>query len=92
MATGLSDETPGEHDVPKPALSRRDFLKIAGREAADTGTKVIPGASLARAAVERPWWKRVAAWRTERAAENTAVPTDPAPSPATETSESAEKS
>jgi hypothetical protein len=68
MATGLSDEPPGTPEQ-KPPLSRRDFLKIAGREAADTGSKVIPGASLARAAVGKPWWQKVVSWRNQRAAE-----------------------
>jgi hypothetical protein len=95
MATRLSDETPGDNNAQKPPLSRRDFLKIAGREAADTGAKVIPGASLARAAVETPWWKRVVSWRNERAAEHTGAPEQPAsalPTSPEETSDTKEPS
>lgn len=92
MAARLSDETPGGNDVPKPALSRRDFLKIAGREAADSGAKVIPGASLARAAVEKPWWKRVVSWRNDRAAESATSTGQSASGSSTSPAETSEKS
>lgn len=58
----MSDEDP------KPeGLSRRDFLRRASKDAAETGVKLVPGASLAAAAVKTPWWRKLAVWRQERA-------------------------
>lgn len=54
-------------DAPEP-LSRRDFLRRAGREAAETGVKVVPGAGLVTAAVKTSWWEKLALWRRDRAA------------------------
>lgn len=52
-------------------LSRRDFLRRAGREAVDTGAKIVPGASLARAAIDKTGQEgllqRLISWRGKRA-------------------------
>lgn len=59
----MSDETD------KQALSRRDFLRRAGKEAVDTGTQLVPGGNLVRKAVgmetkvSPPWWNVLAKWR-----------------------------
>jgi hypothetical protein len=43
------DETePQLPGVTTPSLSRRDFLRRASKEAVDTGTKLVPGAAVAR--------------------------------------------
>ncbi len=51
------------------SVSRRDFLRRAGREAVKTGTQASP-LNLVKAAAGvsggTPWWKRVAAWRGEK--------------------------
>lgn len=60
--------------TPPDPLSRRDFLRRAGREAAQTGVKVIPGAGLVSAAVKTPWWEKVALWRRERGAPEADTP------------------
>jgi hypothetical protein len=39
----MSDE-----ETPKEPLSRRDFLRRASREAVETGTRIVPGAALAK--------------------------------------------
>jgi hypothetical protein len=61
-------------------VSRRDFLRQAGREAVKTGIQASP-ANLAKAAVglstKTPWWKRLAEWRKEQA--------EPTPKQETET-------
>lgn len=57
----------------KQALSRRDFLRRAGKEAVDTGTKIVPGGNLARQALglattpTTPWWNVMAKWRNRNA-------------------------
>lgn len=52
------------------ALSRRDFLRRAGKEAVDTGSKIVPGANIVRAAVgvdgKTSWWQNLARWRGKR--------------------------
>ena len=65
-------------DAQKPALSRRDFLRRAGREAAETGAQLMPGARIAAAAVKTPWWQKIARWRQGRA-EDTATDSTPSP-------------
>ncbi|MFM7321242.1 MAG: hypothetical protein ACKO5K_06935 [Armatimonadota bacterium] len=55
----------------QPGLSRRDFLRSAGREAAQTGARLVPGASLMSAGNTTPWWKRIAGWRRVRSAGET---------------------
>lgn len=37
-----------------PALSRRDFLRRAGREAGDVGTRLVPGGAVVRAVMGEP--------------------------------------
>lgn len=54
-------------DIPGP-VSRRDFLRRAGKEAVATGTSLVPGAKLATAALgsvrgKDSWWQRLAKWR-----------------------------
>ncbi|MBC8102818.1 MAG: hypothetical protein H7Z41_09550 [Cytophagales bacterium] len=63
------DETPGP-------VSRRDFLRRAGKEAVETGTSLVPGARLATAALGRKtadgkpnWWQKLAQWRQGRGGE-----------------------
>jgi hypothetical protein len=63
-----------EQDKPKEPLSRRDFLRRAGKEAVDTGTKLVPGGNLARQALGMgatastiPWWNVMAKWRNRNA-------------------------
>jgi hypothetical protein len=69
------------------AVSRRDFLRRAGREAMDTGTSLVPAARLARAALGKgdpaaaattPWWRRVFRWRGERLDAGAAADASPA--------------
>lgn len=53
--------------LPGP-VSRRDFLRRAGKEAVTTGTRLIPGAKLATATLgvtkgQDGWWQRLAKWR-----------------------------
>jgi hypothetical protein len=68
----MSDET-----EKKEPLSRRDFLRRAGKEAVDTGTKIVPGGNLARQALgleaERsvPWWQRALHWRAKKREQET---------------------
>lgn len=49
--------------------SRRDFLRLAGREAVRTGIQASP-TNLAKAAVglsvKTPWWQKLAAWRKDQ--------------------------
>jgi hypothetical protein len=51
------------------SVSRRDFLRRAGREAVKTGSQATP-LNLVKAAAgisgKTPWWKRVAAWRDDK--------------------------
>jgi len=63
----------------KEPMSRRDFLRRAGKEAADTGAKIIPGGAIARKFVEagdtnrgdfvapsrRRWWDKLVSRKTE---------------------------
>ena len=54
-------------EIPGP-VSRRDFLRRAGKEAVATGTSLVPGAKLATAALgaakgKEGWWQRLAKWR-----------------------------
>lgn len=56
-----NDELPGP-------VSRRDFLRRAGKEAVTTGASMIPGAKLATAALgvangKANWWQKLAKWR-----------------------------
>lgn len=56
-----NDELPGP-------VSRRDFLRRAGKEAVATGTSLVPGAKLATAALgvaggKDNWWQKLAKWR-----------------------------
>ncbi|WP_395143299.1 hypothetical protein [Armatimonas sp.] len=68
----MSEET----EKNKEPLSRRDFLRRAGKEAVDTGTKLVPGGNLARQALgmqttsSLPWWNLLAKWRQKRADED----------------------
>lgn len=56
----------------KKALSRRDFLRRAGKEAVDTGSRLVPGGNLARQALgiattpTTPWWNLLAKWRQKK--------------------------
>ncbi|WP_309691696.1 hypothetical protein [Armatimonas sp.] len=69
----MSEET----EKNKEPLSRRDFLRRAGKEAVDTGTKLVPGGNLARQALGMqttsalPWWNVMAKWRQKRTDEET---------------------
>jgi hypothetical protein len=71
-------------NLPGP-VSRRDFLRRAGKEAVTTGTSLVPGAKLASAALgaaqgQNSWWQKLAKWRqgqrTEPGGENSPVPED----------------
>ena len=64
-----NDELPGP-------VSRRDFLRRAGKEAVTTGASMVPGAKLATAALgvangKANWWQKLAKWRQGPAAEQT---------------------
>lgn len=58
-------------------VSRRDFLRRAGKETAETSVRLIPGARLAQtvltsgdAKAGKPgWWQRIATWRQGRSAQ-----------------------
>jgi len=63
------EESQSPSTADKPALSRRDFLRSAGREAAQTGARLVPGANLVAGNGERPWWRRLADWRNQRTAD-----------------------
>jgi hypothetical protein len=59
--------------LPGP-VSRRDFLRRAGKEAVTTGTSLVPGAKLATAALgvargQDGWWQRLAKWRQGQSTE-----------------------
>lgn len=52
----METSTDNDGEVPAPAetstpgpVSRRDFLRRTGRDAVDTGTRIIPGGQIARA-------------------------------------------
>ena len=56
--------------APEP-VSRRDFLRRAGKEAVATGTNLVPGAKLATAALgvaqgKNAWWQRLVKWRQDQ--------------------------
>ena len=82
MASRLSTEEPKDDPAARPPLSRRDFLRVAGKEAAESGSRFLPGAGIAKAAATTPWWNRIARWRTDRTKEDTPDPdVDPSPAP-----------
>ena len=61
--------------LPGP-VSRRDFLRRAGKEAVTTGTSLVPGAKLATVALgaahgQNSWWQRLAKWRQGQGTEPT---------------------
>ncbi len=65
--------------LPGP-VSRRDFLRRAGKEAVTTGTRLVPGAKLATAALgatpgQEGWWQRLAKWRQGQNPESKAAET-----------------
>jgi hypothetical protein len=66
-------------------MSRRDFLRRASKEAAKTGTDLVPGAKIARAALgadgKPSVWERILAWRRR------AEPTPPESPPDQETTD-----
>ena len=41
-------------DIDKPVITRRDFLRRAGKEAAETGARLAPGAAVARVVLGKP--------------------------------------
>lgn len=68
---------------PAPEISRRDFIRRASREAVDTGTKLVPGASVARKVLgidnaptppggdaPKSLFQRFAVWRDRRRKES----------------------
>lgn len=68
-----------EDNETKEPMSRRDFLRRAGKEAADTGARIIPGGQIAKKFVEagaekrgdfvapprRRWWDRLVSRKAE---------------------------
>lgn len=63
------------NELPGP-VSRRDFLRRAGKEAVSTGTSLVPGAKLATAALgaaqgENSWWQRLTKWRQAQQKDST---------------------
>ena len=68
---------------PTGAVSRRDFLKRASKDAVQTGASLVPGAAIAKVVLgttekdgtRKPsLGERWAAWRTERLAEDHDAP------------------
>lgn len=54
-------------------VSRRDFLRRAGKDAVETGAKLVPGAAIAKTVLGSgdetkppPWWQALADWRRRR--------------------------
>ena len=75
-----------KNDEVKEPVSRRDFLRRAGKEAVTTGANLVPGAKLATAALgvaqgKNAWWQRLVKWRQDQQV----APTDAPDSPAEET-------
>ncbi|MES2459731.1 MAG: hypothetical protein V4671_04050 [Armatimonadota bacterium] len=67
------------NEIPGP-VSRRDFLRRAGKEAVTTGTSLVPGAKLATAALgvangQNNWWQKLAKWRQGPKTEETGAET-----------------
>ena len=66
------NENQATADPAAGAVSRRDFLRRAGKEAAETGVRIVPGAQIARAALgdarsgQPNWWQRILHWRQDR--------------------------
>jgi hypothetical protein len=63
------------NEVPGP-VSRRDFLRRAGKEAVTTGTNLVPGAKLATTAIsvaqgKNGLWQKLAKWRDAHKSETT---------------------
>jgi len=83
-------------------VSRRDFLRRAGREAVQTGTQLVPGAALAKTALgigptgadgakPQSLMARLAGWRNKRGEATTEADSDAAtPQTATNASDGAE--
>ena len=60
-----------KNDEASEPVSRRDFLRRAGKEAVATGTSLVPGAKLATAALgvnqgKNAWWQRLVKWRQDQ--------------------------
>jgi hypothetical protein len=59
-------------DAPKPQLSRRDFLRRAGKDVAEKGLEMTPGNMVAKTILgdekkgEAPIWTRFANWRKNK--------------------------
>jgi hypothetical protein len=65
-------------------LSRRDFIKRAGKDAVETGSRIVPGGQVAKRFIDagntegtgsgivappkKPWWERIVNWKQERGA------------------------
>ncbi len=62
----------------KPPVSRRDFLRTAGAEAARTGVRLVPGASLVQGGTT-PWWDKLVRWRRDRGAEKSTTESKESP-------------
>jgi hypothetical protein len=63
-----------EEEPKKEPLSRRDFLRRAGKEAVDTGAQLVPGGQVIQSVIgsdEKPsLWARVAKWRKSKETDN----------------------
>jgi|GEM_PF-2599035 hypothetical protein len=62
-------------------VSRRDFLRRAGREAAQTGAKIVPGAAIARVVLGTGLQASEAPAATEEETADGAEPKPAAPQP-----------
>jgi hypothetical protein len=64
-------------DAPKAPLSRRDFLRRAGKDVAEKGLEMTPGNMVAKTILgdekkgEAPIWTRFANWRKNKEQEKT---------------------